>query len=110
MHHGLSTDLTTGVTEGVLKIGVNTSSLTHGIYTGNLVIQSAQSTAAPIVISVTLIINPNVPVTVTPWKNGYEAAMSVSVDIQAFRHLTVLQTYGFKGTYFLRMSTRGFIF
>ena len=94
-------DLTNGITEGVLKIGVNTTSLQHGLYTGNVVIQSAQSTAAPINVSVTLIINPDVPVTVTPWKDGYEAAMSVSVDSRPSA-FTVLQTYGFKGTYFLQ--------
>jgi gliding motility-associated-like protein len=76
----ITTDLTAGATEGVLKVGVNTTSLMHGIYTGNVVIQSAQSTADPVVVSVTIIINPDVPVTVTTWKDGNPAAMSVSVD------------------------------
>jgi gliding motility-associated-like protein len=97
----ITTDLTAGVTEGVLKVGVNTTSLMHGVYTGNVVIQSAQSTADPVVVGVTLIINPDVPVKVTTWKGGYPAAMSVSIDSRPSA-FTVLQTYGFKGTYFLQ--------
>ena len=41
------------------------------------------------------------PVIVTPWKDGHEAAMSVSIDSRPSA-FTVLQTYGFKGTYFLQ--------
>jgi gliding motility-associated-like protein len=101
----ITTNLTAGVTESVLKIGVTTSSLMNGIYTGNVVVQSSQSTAAPIVISVTLILNPNVPVTITPWKNDYDGAMSVSVDDSQGSGFDALVANGFTGTYFLQGNT-----
>ena len=78
---------------------MNTASLTPGMYNGNVVIQSVQSTADPVVISVALIINPDVPVTVTTWKDGFDAAMSVSVDSRP-TGFDILQSFGFKATYF----------
>ncbi len=97
----ITTDLTEGVTEGVLKIGVNVTSLLHGTYNGNVVIQSAQSTAPPVVVSITLIINPDVPVSVTTWRDGYEGAMSISIDSRP-TGFALLQSYGFKATYFFQ--------
>ena len=48
----INTDLTSGITPGILKISVNTSSLLHGTYNGNVVLHSPQSTAADVIISV----------------------------------------------------------
>jgi gliding motility-associated-like protein len=95
----INTDINGGTTDGVLKITVNTTSLQHGTYSGNIVLHAPLSTAADVVISVTLIINPDVPVIATTWKDGYDAAMSVSVDSRN-TGFDVLQSYGFKATYF----------
>ena len=56
----INADLTGGITPGVLKISLNTASLMHGTYTGNVVLHSPQSTAADVVISISLIVNPDV--------------------------------------------------
>lgn len=99
----ITTDVTSGTTEGILRIGVNTASLQHGTYTGNVVLHAPLSTASDVVISVTLIINQDVPVVTTTWKDGYDAAMSVSVDSRN-TGFDVLQSYGFKATYFTQDS------
>ena len=95
----INTDLTDGITPGILKITVNTLSLLHGTYNGNVVFHSPQSTAADVIISITLIIKPDVPVTITTWKSGYNGAMSVSVDDSYGSDFDVLHANGFSGTY-----------
>lgn len=95
----LTTDLNNGETDGILKIGVNTSGMPAGIYNGNVTIQSSESEADPVIISVTLIINPDVPVKITTWKDGYTSAMSVSVDDAQPSGFDDLQSNGFSGTY-----------
>ncbi len=92
-------DKLSGQDEDVVKIGVNTSGLSSGIYNGNITIFSAESTADPVVISVTLIINPNVPVKATTWENGYSSAMSVSVDDSQPSGFDELVANGVIGTY-----------
>jgi hypothetical protein len=98
----LTTNLSGGVTESILKIGVNTTGMPAGIYYGNVTIQSAQSSADPVIVPVTLIINPDVPVITTTWKDGYDAAMSVSVDDSQASGFDALQANGYKGTYVLQ--------
>jgi gliding motility-associated-like protein len=97
----ITTSLSSGVTEGILNIGVNATGMQPGIYYGDVIIQSAQSSVGPIDIKVSVIINPDVPVNITTWENGYDAAMSVSGDSRP-SGFTELQTNGFKGTYFFR--------
>jgi gliding motility-associated-like protein len=95
----LTTDLSSGSTDGVLKVGVNTTGLTPGIYHGNITIQSPESEADPIIISATLIVNPDVTVKITPWKDGYGSAMTVSVDDAEDSGFEDLHANGFSGTY-----------
>ena len=97
----ITTDITNGITQGVLKVGVNTMSLQHGTYSGNIVLHAPLSTASDVVISITLIINQDVPVIITPWKDGYDGAMSVSVDDSQSSGFDALQANGFSGTYYL---------
>lgn len=97
----LTANAQNGQTEGVLLLSVNAAGLQPGTYDGNVTLQSPQSSADPVVISVTLIVNPDVPVKVTRWKDGYSAAMSVSVDSRPSGY-DELQSNGFKGTYFFR--------
>ena len=94
-----------GSTSGVLKIGINTSGITAGTYTGHITLQSSQSTADPIIVTVTMIVNPNVPVTVTTWKDGFSGAMSVSVDDSQGSGFDALSANGFSGTYFFQGAT-----
>jgi gliding motility-associated-like protein len=94
-------DANNGVTDGVLKIGINTSGLTAGVHNANITIYSPEATNDPVNISVTLVINPDVPVKITPWKDGRDAAMSVSVDDSKGSGFTELQANGFQGTYYL---------
>ncbi|MDP2890240.1 MAG: hypothetical protein Q8P34_14900 [Bacteroidota bacterium] len=95
----ITSNLQNGETESILKVGVNTDGLSSGIHNGNITINSSQSTADPIVIPVTLIINPDVPVKITTWKDGLEGSMSVSVDDGQPSGFDALQRNGFKGTY-----------
>ena len=94
-------DQITGSTEGVVKVSVNAAGLQPGTYDGNIVIESPQSTADPINIEVTLVVNPDVPVIITPYKDGKDAAMSVSVDDSKGSGFDALQANGFSGTYVL---------
>ena len=99
----LSPDLENGVTDGVLKIGVNTSGLQPGIHYGNITIKfTCNQQLVLLIIPVTLIINPDVPVSITTWKDGHDAAMSVSVDDSQPSGFDALQANGFKGTYVLQ--------
>src|ERR1035437_7308686 len=95
----LTTNLINGVTEGILEVGVNTTGLQPGIYYGNIAIVSPQSSAGPIIVKVTLVINPDVPVNITTWKDGHVGAMSVSVDDGQPSGFDELQSNGFSGTY-----------
>jgi gliding motility-associated-like protein len=97
----LTTDLSNGVSDSqsILEIGVNTSGMSSGIYLGHITLVSAQSDADPVIISVSLIINPDVPVQITTWKDGYSSAMSVSIDDGQSSAFDELQANGFKGTY-----------
>jgi hypothetical protein len=95
----INADLQSGVTEGVLKVAVNSSDLASGIHHGNIILESTQSNAGPVIIPVTIIINPNVPVKATTWKNGKDGAMSVSVDDGQGSGFNELLANGFQGTY-----------
>jgi gliding motility-associated-like protein len=101
----LTPNLQNGVTDDILKVGVNTGGMSSGIYHGNIVLESPESSGEPVIIPVTLIINPDVPVRVTTWKNGRDAAMSVSVDDSQPSGFDALQANGFKGTYVLQGVT-----
>ena len=95
----LTPSTTSGVTEGTIQVGVNTNGLTAGLHNGNITISSTQPVADPITVPVTLIINPDVPVTATTWKDGKDGAMSVCVDDGESSGFSVLQSSGFQGTY-----------
>jgi hypothetical protein len=95
----LTADLQNGVTDGILKIGVNINGLDPGIYNGNVHLESAQSVSGQVIIPVSLIVNPDVPVKVATWKEGKAAAMSVSVDDGQPSGFDELFNNGFKGTY-----------
>jgi trimeric autotransporter adhesin len=101
----ITTSATSGTTEAVLKIGVNTSGLQAGTYSGNVTVQSPASGAGALNVAVYLIINPDVSVIITPWKDGIDAAMSVTVDDSYGSGFTVLQSNGFKGTYYMAGSS-----
>ena len=95
----ITTDIQSGYNEDVIKVGVNTNGLSAGVYNGNIVITAPQSTAPPVVIQVSLIINPDIPVEITTWKDSYAGAMSVSVDDGQPSGFDALQANGFSGTY-----------
>lgn len=100
----LSASSTSGYTiigDSTITISVNTSGMSVGLHTANLTLDSYQSIADPIVIPVTVIVNPDVPVTATTWKDGKSGAMSVSVDDSAPSGFDLLQAQGFSGTYVL---------
>jgi hypothetical protein len=94
-----------GSTETVLKIGVNTAGLEPGIYHGNIKLESEQSTRGPVIIPVSLIVNPDIPVEISLWKEGLDAAMSVSVDDGQPSGFDELTKNGFKGTYVTNGTT-----
>lgn len=95
----LSTDLENGMTEGALEVGINTGGLEAGIHNGTIILQSSEISGDPVTIPVILIVNPNVPVKATTWRDGRDGAMSVSVDDGVSSGYVKLQSYGFSGTY-----------
>jgi gliding motility-associated-like protein len=97
----MSADLSEGSTDGIARISANPYGLSPGTYNGNIIFDSPESTTGPVIIAVSLIVNPDVPVTITPWKDGLDAAMSVSVDDSKGSGFDALQANGFKGTYVL---------
>lgn len=94
-----------GSTDDVLSVGVNTNGLAAGVHHGNLIIQSAQGVNSPVIIPVTLIVNPNIPVSATRWQGGREGAMSVSTDDGASSGYTSLLSNGFRGTFVCNGAT-----
>ncbi|MBK7711883.1 MAG: T9SS type A sorting domain-containing protein [Bacteroidales bacterium] len=101
----ITCDTENGLTDAVLKIGVNTSGLEPGLYHGNIKLESVQSTGEPVIIPVSLIVNPNVPVKISLWKDGVDGAMSVSVDDGQPSGYDELSKNGFKGTYVTNGTT-----
>ena len=64
--------MSSGVTPESLDIGVNANGLAPGVYTGNVIFESLESIADPISVPVSLIVNPDIPVSSTNWFNTYE--------------------------------------
>jgi len=95
----LTFDQESGISESVLKVGINSTGMISGVYHGNITLSSTQVSSDPYIVPVTLIINPNVPVTATTWKDGKEGAMSVSVDDGLSSGFEALHSNGYKGTY-----------
>ena len=95
----LNPNLQTGVTNGILRLSVNTTGLSTGIYNANVTLYSAESSIDPVIITVTLIVNPDVPVKASKWKDGIGGVMSVSVDDSQPSGYDALLSNGFSGTY-----------
>ncbi|MBN1597317.1 MAG: T9SS type A sorting domain-containing protein, partial [Bacteroidales bacterium] len=98
-------DKQNGVTDDVLKVGINTTGLQQGIHNGNITFTSPQSTGGPVVVPVTLIVNPDVPVKPTTWKDDHSGVMSVTVDDGLPTAFEKLQSHGFQGSYFYHGTT-----
>ncbi len=94
-----------GVTDDVLKVGINTTGLGQGIFNSSITLTSPQSTGDPIVIPVTLIVNPDVPVKPTKWRDDFAGVMSVTVDDGLPTAFEKLQSHGFQGSYFYHGTT-----
>ncbi len=94
----LTTDISGGTTDGVLKASVNTSGLSAGTYQGSIILSSSQVTGAPVTIPVTLVVNP-AGVRAATWLDGKSGAFSVSVDDGFTSGSTELAQHGLAGTY-----------
>ncbi len=94
-----------GITEGLFDVRVNTTGLTEGLHNGTITIVSTDGSANPVTIPVTLIINPDVPVKATAWKDGRDAAMSISVDDGEGSGFEALYANGVGGTYVCNGTT-----
>lgn len=92
-------EATNGDVDGVLSVGVNSGTLISGVYNGVITLTSPQAPDSQIEIQVVLIVNPDVPVKATIWRDGRSAAMSVSVDDGSPTAFDELVSIGFKGTY-----------
>lgn len=92
-------ETTNGDVDGVLRISVDNGSLSPGVYDGVITLTSPQAPGNQIDISIVLIVNPDVPVSASTWKNGRSAAMSVSVDDGDPTAFDELVSNGFQGTY-----------
>ena len=95
----LSASVSSGQTPGACDVSVNTAGLTPGIYQGQLSFAATGPTNSPAAVNVTLIVNPNSPVRVSPWKDTRAGAMSVWVDDSDPTAFDDLSTNGLTGTY-----------
>ncbi len=95
----LSASVSSGQTPGSCDVSVNTASLTPGIYEGLLSFAATGTTNSPAAMNVTLIINPNGLVRVSPWKDTRAGAMTVWVDDSDSTAFDDLSTNGLAGTY-----------
>lgn len=95
----LSANLASGGTETELEVSVDASGLAEGIHTGNLTLTSTNAINSPIVVPVTVIVNPDVNITATTWRDGKEGAFSVSTDDGASSGYDALIENGFEGTF-----------
>jgi len=94
-----------GITGDIIQISVNTAGLVQGIHNGNISISSPQSGGDPVIVPVTLIINPDVPVIATTWKDNFSGVMSVSVDDGLGTSFQELNARGFQGTFVYNGTT-----
>ena len=101
----LSADLNKGVTDGILKLSADPSGLMPGVFNGNLTLESSQSITGSVIIPVSLIVNPDIPIKIAVWKDNKEGAMSVSVDDGQPSAFAELNNNGFKGTYVMNGLT-----
>ena len=95
----LSASVGSGQTPGSCDVSVNTAGLTPGIYQGQLSFAATGPTNSPAAVNVTLIVNTNGLVRVSPWKNNRAGAMSVWVDDSDPTAFDDLSTNGLAGTY-----------
>ena len=78
---------------------INTAGLTAGVHTGIIsILTSADPWSEPIEIPVSLIVNPDVGVIATNWKDGFAGAMRVTVDDGYDSAFELLDEHGFQGT------------
>jgi hypothetical protein len=97
----LSANVASGQTPGFCDVSVNTAGLTPGIYQGTLSFSASGPTNSPAAVTVTLIINPDGLVRVSPWMNTRSGAMTVWVDDSAPTAFDDLSTNGLAGTYLI---------
>ncbi|MCX5885744.1 MAG: thrombospondin type 3 repeat-containing protein [Proteobacteria bacterium] len=95
----LSVTPVSGTTPGILTVLVNTSGLAAGVYSGTVTVNAPLAVNSPQTLNVTLVVNPDVPVKVSPWKDGHKGALSVSVDDGCSSCFDQLVENGFEGTY-----------
>ncbi len=93
-------NIQSGVTEGKIQVGVNTSGMSRGVHIGNITVTSPLSILPPVVVPITVIINEDMPVRATDWLADFAGVMSVSVDNGDATAFTELQTSGFTGSYY----------
>lgn len=88
-----------GLTTDSVIVGINSLNMATGIHTGHITFQSSQSVLPPVTVPVVAIINPDIPVKPTLWRDNRSGAMSVSVDDGAPSGFEELQRNGYTGTY-----------
>jgi len=94
----LSVTPNSGQTPASLAVSVNASGLSAGVYSGTLTINATGTT--PQSAKITLVVNPEGPITVSTWKDAHKGALSVSVDDGQTSCSSQLTANGFKGTYY----------
>lgn len=90
---------TSGSTPGDITIAAETEGLEPGVYSGAVTVDAPLAMNAQ-TVKVTLVVNPDCPVRVSTWKDGYRGAMSISVDDGDPSCFNELTRNGSKGTYF----------
>jgi regulation of enolase protein 1 (concanavalin A-like superfamily) len=101
----LSATPTSGTTPENSTLSVNANGLSPGIYIGTVTVNAPLASNSPQTVQVTLIVNPNVPVKVSTWKDGHKGSLSVSVDDGHYWCFNELQRNGFTGSYFTNGTT-----
>ena len=101
----LSVSPAKGGTPGVLSVSVNAAGLAAGVYEGSVTVTDTSNVNSPQTVAATLIVNPNTTVSVWPWKDGKQGALSISVDDSQGSCYDELTRNGFRGTYFANGTT-----
>ncbi len=88
-----------GTAPGTLAVSADTTGLAGGVYNGTVTVTAPLAANSPQAVSVALIVNPNVPVYASTWKDGHAGAMSVWVDDGDSSCFSNLTGIGVGGTY-----------
>ena len=88
-----------GQTPSQITASVNCTGLSAGVHQATLTVSATNAANGPFVIPVTIVVNPQIPVSVATWKDGRRGAFSASTDDGYSAGFTELVANGLRGTF-----------